>query len=221
MILSCPDCSTRFAIDPEKLLPDGRRVKCSKCAHVWYESAPEPTPEDDNLPLSPPPLDPGEQSTVPVRNLPAVHRARNTRSAKTGWAVAAVLLVAIAAALWFGRESIARAVPQAEAIYAAVGIAAFPLPGEGLSIEFDPKTENNVLTLKGEIINTSDGVRDVPGLRVMISDKDEETLKTWEFSVDVTRLGPGETLPFTTETSGVPEGSANFSILFTNPEDTR
>lgn len=223
MILSCPDCSTRFAIDADKLGPDGRRVKCGKCAHVWFESAPvaDAEPEAAEPPLRVTPLEPEEQSSIPVRNLPAVQRARKARSARTGWIVSIILLAGILAALWFGREQIARAVPEAESVYAAVGIAAFPLPGEGLIIEFDPKTEDGALTLKGEIINTTTGVRDVPGLRVVITDGSELMLKSWEFSSDVRRLGSGETVPFTTETDSVPDGAANVSILFTNPDDTR
>ena len=147
MILSCPDCSTRFAIDADKLGPDGRRVKCGKCAHVWFESAPvaDAEPEAAEPPLRVTPLEPEEQSSIPVRNLPAVQRARKARSARTGWIVSIILLAGILAALWFGREQIARAVPEAESVYAAVGIAAFPLPGEGLIIEFDPKTEDGAL----------------------------------------------------------------------------
>ena len=41
------------------------------------------------------------------------------------------------------------------------------------------------------------------------------------FTSDVRRLGPGETVPFTTETDSVPADAANVSILFTNPDDTR
>ena len=226
MILSCPDCGTRFAIDADKLRPDGRRVKCGKCAHVWFESAPEPEPEPeadtfDDPPLSVTPLEPEEQSPIPPRNLPAIHRAKKARSARIGWLAVVTLLAAILAVLWFGRAQIATIVPQAEGIYAAVGLPAFPPPGEGLEIEFDPKTENGSLTLKGEIINTTSGVRDVPGLRVLITDAKDQTLKEWTFVSDVARLGPGETAAFTTSTDSVPDGAANVSILFTNSDENR
>ncbi len=220
MILSCPDCSTRFAIDAEKLGPDGRRVKCGKCAHVWFESAPVPESDDDQPPpMQVTPLEPEEQSSIPPRNLPALQRAKKARSARWGWIVALLLLVAILAALFFGRAQIATAVPETEEIYAAIGIPAFPLPGEGLVIEFDPKTEDGSLTLKGEIINPTSGVRDVPGLRVVVTGAGDETLKAWEFESSVSRLGPGETVAFTTQTDSVPAGAANVSILFTNSDD--
>jgi predicted Zn finger-like uncharacterized protein len=221
MILSCPDCSARFAIDPEKLEPDGRRVKCGKCAHVWYESPPEivedePAPE----PVAVTPLEPDEQSPIRPRNLPTVHQARSGgRGARNAWIAVAVLLVAIGAALWFGRAPIATVYPAAEDLYAKVGIAVFPPPGEGLEIEFNARAESDELSLRGEVVNVSDSVRDVPTLHVVISDSSGTTLKTWSFAPDTKRLGPGERVAFTTETREIPGGAANVSILFTDPNE--
>ena len=36
MHISCPECRTKFLIQ-EKILGKGRRVKCSKCGHNWYQ----------------------------------------------------------------------------------------------------------------------------------------------------------------------------------------
>ena len=41
MILTCPECSARYVVDPTALLPDGRTVRCAKCKHSWRESAPD------------------------------------------------------------------------------------------------------------------------------------------------------------------------------------
>lgn len=35
MILCCPACRTQFKVDPALLGPDGRKVRCAKCSHVW------------------------------------------------------------------------------------------------------------------------------------------------------------------------------------------
>ncbi len=35
MIVCCPACQTQFKVDPALLKPDGRKVRCAKCAHVW------------------------------------------------------------------------------------------------------------------------------------------------------------------------------------------
>lgn len=221
MILTCPDCHTRFAIDAALLAPDGRRVKCSKCAHVWFESMPEPDDEPavEPPPISVTPLNPEGESVGTRRNLPAIPGARPNGGARTAWIVCAVLVVAILGVLWFWRGPIALAVPQAEAIYASVGIDAFPPPGDGLKIEFDVSAEGGKLALKGEVINISNGAREIPQLYVLISDANKQRLKSWSFSVEATRLGPGERASFTAQTEEVPAQAANVSVLFTNPDE--
>jgi predicted Zn finger-like uncharacterized protein len=41
MIISCPACGASFNIKAEALGPNGRTVKCSKCAHRWRATADE------------------------------------------------------------------------------------------------------------------------------------------------------------------------------------
>ena len=42
MIISCPECSGKFRIDPSALGAAGRRVRCGKCAHTWLQTPPDP-----------------------------------------------------------------------------------------------------------------------------------------------------------------------------------
>jgi predicted Zn finger-like uncharacterized protein len=42
MILTCPHCETKFELDSALLGDEGRKVKCSSCAEVWFQ---EPAPE--------------------------------------------------------------------------------------------------------------------------------------------------------------------------------
>lgn len=37
MIVACPECETRFVAPREKFLPDGRKVRCAKCGHSWFQ----------------------------------------------------------------------------------------------------------------------------------------------------------------------------------------
>lgn len=37
MIVACPECRTRFVAPLEKFLPDGRKVRCAKCGHAWFQ----------------------------------------------------------------------------------------------------------------------------------------------------------------------------------------
>ena len=38
IVLSCPNCATRFSAPAEKFLPSGRQVRCSQCQHVWFNA---------------------------------------------------------------------------------------------------------------------------------------------------------------------------------------
>ena len=42
MILTCPSCGTRYAIDAAKFPPQGRNVRCAKCGHSWHQAGEAP-----------------------------------------------------------------------------------------------------------------------------------------------------------------------------------
>jgi len=44
MILTCPECSTRYALDARQLGTAGRKVKCVRCGHVWFQERPADAP---------------------------------------------------------------------------------------------------------------------------------------------------------------------------------
>lgn len=45
MILECPNCDTHYEI-PVELPPEGRKVRCASCQHIWQAMPPEEKPED-------------------------------------------------------------------------------------------------------------------------------------------------------------------------------
>ena len=47
MIVTCPNCQTRYNLPDDKIPSTGAKVKCSKCAHVFKTDPPVVTPEDE------------------------------------------------------------------------------------------------------------------------------------------------------------------------------
>lgn len=60
MILTCPDCATRYMTKPEAIGPNGRTVRCASCSATWFVAAEEASsfaaraPQPEVLPEQPP-----------------------------------------------------------------------------------------------------------------------------------------------------------------------
>jgi len=47
MYIACPECDTKFVVTPEQIGKHGRKVKCSKCSHIWHQRL------EDNVRIEP------------------------------------------------------------------------------------------------------------------------------------------------------------------------
>lgn len=45
MIISCPECATRYDVDDDRFEPGGRSVRCAACGESWFVPAPAPVEE--------------------------------------------------------------------------------------------------------------------------------------------------------------------------------
>ena len=79
MILTCPNCQTRFLVPDQAIGTDGRRVRCGNCQHMWFaepdqaggdvpDEAPD-QPVDDTAPaaedIAAPPPEADAEAAVP------------------------------------------------------------------------------------------------------------------------------------------------------------
>ncbi len=74
MYIACPECNTKFVVTPEQIGVQGRKVKCSKCAHIWHQKPDDQLNVDAvlSVPLTPTPLGNGVNlpALVPVKIQP-------------------------------------------------------------------------------------------------------------------------------------------------------
>lgn len=59
MIITCPECATRYDVDDARFSPNGRSVRCAACQQSWFVPAPEPveemlSPRPPAAPVDPP-----------------------------------------------------------------------------------------------------------------------------------------------------------------------
>lgn len=73
MILTCPDCATRYLTKPEAIGPNGRTVRCASCTATWFVSAPDLSakePELRPLPVEPEKSESKKQSSTQSQKNP-------------------------------------------------------------------------------------------------------------------------------------------------------
>lgn len=159
MILTCPECASRYFVDDSKVGATGRVVRCASCGHRWTARANDgddlfDEPEAPNLASQTPDMEVTSETTVaasaeveeppvsalPGEELPKVFRARadaerRLREATTTgviWAgMAAAMAVVVVAALIF-RIDVVKILPGSAGAYAAVGL---PVNTVGLVID--------------------------------------------------------------------------------------
>ncbi|MBP2313148.1 zinc-ribbon domain-containing protein [Azospirillum soli] len=203
MIVSCPTCATRYTLADSSVGPQGRKVRCAKCGHIWWqqpieEEAPSFSLADDVTEVrASRPLPKTKDKAKPSK--PPRDKAA-TRRALVGWGVFLAVLGLAGAAGFFARQEIVRLWPPSALFYETAGLPVEP-PGAGLQLQnvrSEQKTEGGapVLIVDGQIINVSDVIRPVPHVRAVSLGQDRKPVKSWSIEASATQLLPGEVATF-------------------------
>lgn len=138
MILNCPNCSTRFLVDPAALGPAGRSVRCGACGHVWRQVPETPAVHS----FAPPVTDAGEagketregagekaerEAAAPARP-PAARRGQRRPRGLFSLLLLAVIAVILLGSYQF-RGIIVSRWPETARFYGSLGIEATPYRG--------------------------------------------------------------------------------------------
>ncbi len=212
MIITCPNCQTRFRIDPEALAPRGKMVRCSQCGHRWFAEPPagepEPPPLPDNSPIERPP-ETGAATPTGARGRPAT-------LAIVGWLLV-VLVVLLLAGVLLGRNEIVAAWPQTATLYRQLGLPvtmSLELELRDLGSERIEERGITILRVTGEIVNPTREERILPPLRVALLDAEGRELDFGLFDPPRRRLPPGATARFDARLVDPPAAAASFVVTF-------
>jgi predicted Zn finger-like uncharacterized protein len=123
MVVTCPNCRSRYAVDPLKIGPAGRTVECARCHHQWLQmvEGPPPAPEVVIRP------------TTTGASLPAIIPPKPAFPWRRAVAAAVVLVLLIAAALFAFRAKIATMISHEARASAPAQVAAATAPAPSVT----------------------------------------------------------------------------------------
>jgi len=234
MILTCPQCATRYQVDANKFPASGRNVRCAKCGDVWHQFGPAPEPDAETYLREAEARQLAEalsaqtdaSAHAPMRPLrPAVDEADKEAARGSflgraalagGWLLLVALVVAIGWAAIALRDSVVTWLPQTASLYTAVGLPVSPRGMDFTGVAYQKQIEDGqiVLAVTGNIVNRSAHELTVPTVRVVLFDRDKHELYHWTFVAGVSTLKPGETTRFRTRLSSPPPGTHDLEVRF-------
>ena len=233
MILTCPQCATRYQTDAAAFPPAGRKVRCAKCGHVWHqEGAPreaEAEPEIEIIPPAPPPgpnaalrasaFAPAAVTTSAIAEPTKTKTPGLERYATAGgWLTLALVIFVIGWAAVTFRQNVATLWPQSASLYATLGldVNARGIAFDGVAYRHETEDNQSVLAVTGRIVNISSRELPVPSVRVTLTGGDARELYHWNFKPDVATLAPGKSENFTTRLSSPPAAARHLELHFSD-----
>jgi predicted Zn finger-like uncharacterized protein len=218
MILTCPNCSSRYHVDGATFGPQGRKVKCANCGERWLAKPPADAPTVVVMPAPPPPptfrrtrAAAATAATTP----PAAAPDRST--GWVGWGLGSVFVVLLLLSAIMGRNEIVAGFPASASIYQTLGL---PVDVE-LGLEFaDVKSDwlveggASVLVVEGQIVNLSQQERTIPRVRMAILDADGRELQYEYLDVSPEPIAAGTRAGFSGRLVNPAERGQNFRLSF-------
>jgi predicted Zn finger-like uncharacterized protein len=238
MILSCPECRTRYVVPDSAVGPNGRQVRCASCRHSWFqdpppldlvaraENAPAPPPMPEAAVPQPPLVQPAAPPVEPVIAAPEDYEPfaheppfRPRRNPARRWtmaaiAVAAILLIGIGALQFFGTPTIVTS-----------ALARLGLPGGSVDVplllEVPRKPErrelpsgNELFALTGRIVNPTDQAQRVPDILAELRDAQGRVVYGWTITPPKRTVAARGTIEFDSAEIDVPKGSKKLNLSF-------
>ena len=211
MILTCPQCSTRYHVDAKSIGAPGRTVRCASCGNRWLAKPPADAPRV--IELDPPSPLAGTR-LWPVAGSEA--GPRRGSASLVGWLIGVLVILIVASAV-IGRNEIVAAFPASATIYQTLHL---PITFQ-LGLQFEGVVSRRleeggvaVLVVEGAIVNVTSQDRPVPPIRVTLLDSGGRRLQQEQFHAEAARLDGGGKTTFSGRLINPAEQARTFSVTF-------
>jgi len=239
MILTCPECSTKYLTDPKAIGANGRTVRCAKCSATWFVSAEEAQQaardKADELALQDNQQAAAEDSVAPeiakastpqntkkgadaiLRDKADAEKLRSRRKVITAiWIIPLLLLITAAILAYIFRQDVVNRIPKAATIYKSFGVT---VKQAGLEIE-NPTVRNaiidgqTVLVVNSAIRNVSTDPQNVPMVQITLHNGAGDMIAEWFVEPKATTLDPKGRLEFASQYPDPPVDAVRLSYDF-------
>lgn len=201
MIITCPECKTRYMIKSDKLGLDPKVVRCAKCKNSW-EVKPVPAAAIDD---TKPPLPPVARLDSP--SLTKQQKELNLKIKKRKTLVFSILLGFVLTSLVMLivlRNEIVNVKPELGTIYELIGLnlkenkdSASGLVITDVERRQETRADMTVLIFSGKIQNKSEIEVPVPNVKVQLFNEDGILLDDWTAQSEQKTLKPNQTTTWT------------------------
>jgi len=208
MILTCPECATRYFVEDSRLGATGRTVRCAACGSSWRAQAEEPlelTLAEEGAIAREPQLSFTPEQPAPPPDVPKIFRAKveqrrrlkEAAAAGVVWAGMVSGFAALLAAAYVFRVDVVKLYPRAAGAYAMAGVPVNPtgLEFERVKAEPGPAAPGAVL-VSGQVRNVENQAAPPPPIRVALLDAHGKELATRVVRLPARPIAPGKALAF-------------------------
>ena len=239
MILTCPECATRYFVEDQRLGDGGRTVRCAACGLAWKARTEEPLeltlgaeegavarPGDALSFRNPEELrsaGPATLAEVSAPELPRAFRAqaeqkrrmRDAAAAGIVWAGMTCAFAVILGAAYLFRMDVVRLYPRAAGAYAMAGVRVNPTGLEFEAIKAQPAPDGlAAVTVNGTVHNVVDHATSPPPVRVALIDKAGRRMASQILRFPAAPIAPGRSVAFSASLPDPGAMAADVDVAF-------